>query len=499
MHATQYLHKSKWIILIGVLGAAGLLMTSLWLSILTPSNASAATPIYVRPDGSDTLCNGTVDTDASHSPDCAFRTISKGISDVNLDGTVNVAAGLYNELVELNRVVTVTMSGNITVTGNLSLTEGALNAPSGILTLQGDYERDINGQFRRNSGTLKLNGAAAQTLKGNWVTGFWNLTIDNPHGVFLGFNQSVDANLSLVNGNLYLGAYTLIMGPSGAVVGSFSASKMIVTNGSGELCKGYTNSIAPPISSFLFPIGDASGTSEYSPMTVSYSAGVFGIAPKVCGRVVNVRHPDNYFPIHIRRYWMLDSENISSYSADLTFQYVDADVEGYETNLLTLRKTTTGWNVGSAANTATNILTMTGVSTLTAFTGGGNESTIEIDSYQASRTNIGIRLDWDTTYENNITGFYLYRDVGTTQPTNPINTTIIPSYFSLSLPPGAYVYTDTQAAPGIYQNYWLEYVTNLARARHSVRSLRSGIHTPSRQTRLRMATCSNGARTIKPM
>jgi len=457
-NVARFQFHSKWMILMAVMGTAGLLLISLWLSILTPAGVSAASPVYVRSDGSDSQCNGTVNADASHAPDCAYSSITKGIAEVDLGGIVNVASGSYAESVALNRAITVTMSGNITVTGNLDLSAGALNAPSGILALQGNYARQSTNQFRRNNGTLKFNGSSPQSIGGDWVTGFWNLTIDNPNGVSLGFNQSIDANLTLLNGNLHLGPYSLILGPSSAVIGTFSDARMVVTDGDGSLCKGYTNAISPPIPSFLFPIGEDSGVEQYSPATVGFTAGVFGTAPKVCVRVDNSRHPDNYFPNYINRYWTLESENISSFDANLSFTYVPADLEGDETDLKAIQRTPTGWDFGEFANETAHTLTMTAVSTLTAFTGGGNESTIEVDSLAASGVTVGIRVDWDTTLENNIDGFNLYRDTGSVKPATPLNSSLIASRYSLSQPPGAYVYTDTTPAPGIYQNYWLEVV-----------------------------------------
>ena len=60
--------------------------------------AQAASPIYVRPGGDDTLCDGTVDVDYSPgvAPNCAVETIQKGIDLVDSPGTVNVANGTYN-------------------------------------------------------------------------------------------------------------------------------------------------------------------------------------------------------------------------------------------------------------------------------------------------------------------------------------------------------------------------------------------------------------------
>ena len=60
---------------------------------LTPIARAAAT-IFVRADGSDTLCNGTADAPAPSTPNCAFATIQKGVATVDAGGTVNVRGHL---------------------------------------------------------------------------------------------------------------------------------------------------------------------------------------------------------------------------------------------------------------------------------------------------------------------------------------------------------------------------------------------------------------------
>ena len=57
--------------------------------------ALAASTIYVRPDGDDALCNGTVDVGVGSAPNCAYKTIQQGITQAVTGGTVHVANGTY--------------------------------------------------------------------------------------------------------------------------------------------------------------------------------------------------------------------------------------------------------------------------------------------------------------------------------------------------------------------------------------------------------------------
>jgi len=73
----------------------------------------AVTPIYVRPGGSDTVCDGTVDADfnGSNAPNCAVQTINQGIYLVETDGSVEISAGTYNENVVVDKSVTLQGAG----------------------------------------------------------------------------------------------------------------------------------------------------------------------------------------------------------------------------------------------------------------------------------------------------------------------------------------------------------------------------------------------------
>ena len=69
----------------------------------------AATPIFIRTDGSDSECDGTLDVaypgGAGPLP-CAVQTIQKGVDLVDPGGTVEVAAGLYLENVIVSKSLT---------------------------------------------------------------------------------------------------------------------------------------------------------------------------------------------------------------------------------------------------------------------------------------------------------------------------------------------------------------------------------------------------------
>lgn len=431
-----------------------------WWGMVVPVNA--ATPIYVRTDGSDSQCNGQFDLPYSGgSADCAFATITYGISQVDLGGDVNVSGGTYNESLVLNRAVTVTMSGNITLTGDLILQQGTLESTWQTLTLRGNYSRSASGSFIAGLGTLEMNGTSQQSIGGSAVSSFRHLVINNPQHVRLEFNESVFLTLTLQSGNLILGSNRLEFGPQGKVVGSFSASNMIVTSGTGTICKGWReNEIVPPGGLiFNFPVGDRTGTPEYSPARLTLTSGSFGSAPQVCLRVINQRKPENYFPYHLNRYWVMTSQNMTGVSSSIQFTYTQSDVVGVENELLALQYVGDEWEFGAPVNPTNNTFTKS-ASSFTSFTAGGNESLITINSFIATPLNGSIRLDWNTTYEENVLGFNVYRST-TSTPDQKLNGPMIPSVSGGSVSMGgSYTFTDTTASGGVLYNYWIQVVTS---------------------------------------
>ncbi|OQY95190.1 MAG: hypothetical protein B6D39_00220, partial [Anaerolineae bacterium UTCFX2] len=226
-------NKRAFLLILGSLLFAGFLTAFFLLAWSPVEPAHAATPIYVRTDGDDTLCNGMFDLPYTSGSDCAFATITYGISQVDLGGDLYVAGGTYNESLDLNREITLTISGNITLTGNLNIQNGTLNAPAGTLSLAGNYSRTAPGIFYNSLGTLEMNGSAQQSIGGGAVTSFHHLRINNPQNVRLDFTQSVFMTLTLQTGSLILGSNRLELAPQAKIVGSYSASNMIVAeNGS---------------------------------------------------------------------------------------------------------------------------------------------------------------------------------------------------------------------------------------------------------------------------
>ena len=250
------------------------------------------------------------------------------------------------------------------------------------LNIKGDLTLNQSVDFTGKTIVMSGGISFSQYIKGTSNPVFNNLTINNNNlgDVTLQTNATITGTLTLTSGNFILENDVLTLGAN-AVAGSFSASTMIVATGNAELRRSYTGT-----GSYLFPIGEASNTVDYSPITVNLTAGTFSNA-YIGVAVVDAIHPNNSSTANnLKRYWKVNQSGITGAVATVTANYVPADILGTEGDISggqlngTFNQTTNPWVKYSAL--ASNSFTATGA-TLTAgqtsaFTGikGGTFSVV---------------------------------------------------------------------------------------------------------------------------
>jgi autotransporter-associated beta strand protein len=193
----------------------------------------------------------------------------------------------------------------------------------------------VHGNWRNNgtvntlTSTVTFAGSTRQSIGGTASTTFYNLALDNPSGAVLGKNQTVTGTLTLTNGKLDLGNYNLTLDGSD-VAGMPGPSNMIITTGTGQCLMLLTGD-----GSYTFPVGDAIGTADYSPITLDFTTGVYNNA-WVGVSVKNEKHPNNASETHyLNRYWSVSSSGISAFSCNVTAAYVSDDIAGSEMSQVT--------------------------------------------------------------------------------------------------------------------------------------------------------------------
>jgi hypothetical protein len=152
--SSEHLRKLATLGLTATLTLAGV-VALLWLGIGPVPEAWAASPIYVRPDGHDTHCNGTSNDPypGSGGPglDCAVRTIQNGIDLVDPGGTVNVAAGTYTENVSVSQNMTLQGAG-----ASSTIVDGG--GTGSVFSIGSGYTVTISSTVFSNTGTSGAGG-----------------------------------------------------------------------------------------------------------------------------------------------------------------------------------------------------------------------------------------------------------------------------------------------------------------------------------------------------
>ncbi len=290
-----------------------------------------------------------------------FRSVSAGVLlslllSNKLPADNIITSGTYCKVVTGTTIVSV---------DQLVIKSGAILNNSGTIILKKNLTSESSSPVTLGTGIVEFSGTEIQTITGPIV--FQNLTLNNSSGLSLSGNTTVNGNLTLTGGRITLGNSDLQLGSAAVIIGAPSATVMIVSSGSGELRKefpsGYTGS-------FIFPVGTVYATAEYSPVTLAFSSGTFAPGNYAGVSVTDTKYPDpgitgNY----LERYWNLSHSGITGFACDATFQYLPADVTGTEDLISCTRVNPLPWTTYALTNVSSHILTATGLTSLSTFTG----------------------------------------------------------------------------------------------------------------------------------
>jgi len=149
-------------------------------SLVATTPVAAATPIYVNAARPDDTGDGT-------SWETAKKTIQAGINVVDVGGTVNVAAGTYNENVQITKRLTLTGAGPTTIIQSPLSTVGSLGVAGIRIMLAGcgtsETDRTVISNLRVTGGyngvdTENFPDSTSRTLTFSHIT-LENLQVDH--------------------------------------------------------------------------------------------------------------------------------------------------------------------------------------------------------------------------------------------------------------------------------------------------------------------------------
>ena len=256
--------------------------------------------------------------------------------------------------IRINSGAFVTVLQNVVIENDGKLTN------EGKLILKNNFNNQ-NPDSELGAGTIEFSGTTAQSISGQNTIG--SLVVNNLAGLDLNGNTKINTELALQNGHIRLGTNNLTLGTMALVPGTPSASAMVIASGTGELRKSFSTT-----GSFTYPVGDDTGITEYSPVTIDVSNGTFAMGNYVGVKLFNSAYPGlsgNY----LDRYWSIAQSGITGSNVNAVFQYLLADINGNENDIRCLRVNPAPIIPYSFSNTTLHKLIANGLTTLGVFSG----------------------------------------------------------------------------------------------------------------------------------
>jgi hypothetical protein len=264
-------------------------------------------------------------------------------SNIGINSTSNVAmilpnitGGLLNFNVNKTGTTnTVALGGALTLGGTITLTDGALVLNNFLLTLNGSLSQLAGSITGGGTSDITIGTPAAAAISVPTITnGVRNFILNRTAGITLTGDNTVTGTLTLTSGKILLGANNLIIA-NGATIAGGSVTAMVVTDGLGQLMRVIPTAGLPL--AFTFPVGDITGSIDYSPTTLTFSAN--NTIRTIGVRVTDAQHPnDGTATDYISRYWSFtdNQAGVGTYTYTALFNHsavAPADLVGANGNM----------------------------------------------------------------------------------------------------------------------------------------------------------------------
>lgn len=272
-------------------------------------------------------------------------------------GTLTVGGLLTNNATE---TITISTTGIVNANGGFTNSGTFTNTAAGQLFLRG-AANTINGTFTRGTGTVTMNGSAAQALSGTALEpvttagdGLYNFVISNAAGVTLGSNVVARNVITLTSGEVSTGANVL--------VSELSCATPSVSRTSGHIVGNFQKLIPAGASTCNYEVGTAGA---YTPASLAFTGVTAG---RLIVRSTASDHPNvntSGFTINrtVNRYWTLTTTGVTgvalttftNYAATLTFINPGDMDAGIDTALFEIKR----WSGAAWFNTTVGTRTAT--------------------------------------------------------------------------------------------------------------------------------------------
>ncbi|MDD2306717.1 MAG: G8 domain-containing protein [Prolixibacteraceae bacterium] len=288
--------------------------------------------------------------------------VSGGIVDIagRLENTASgtLAPGVSSGISISNGTITLAKVGNgLSSVGSLNVTSaGTFDFNGGTIVFQNESAATtaIDLGLIGGSGAKTTIGGTFQFGNASTPAG----TVFNISSEILlnSVTSSANADLKLIN-DITIGSWTL------------NPSTTIDLNGNA------LRLVASSIKTYTFPIDNGSGVQI--PVTIDLTSGTFGANPYIEIETFGSKYSENKSSAnYLNRYWTVTTSGITNPVYDVTATYADADVPASATESKIAMGNWTGatpWIKGNVANTVSNTISKTGITT-TSFTFTGINS-----------------------------------------------------------------------------------------------------------------------------
>ncbi|MGB1252387.1 MAG: C25 family cysteine peptidase [Candidatus Promineifilaceae bacterium] len=284
-----------------------------------------------------------------------------------------------------------------------------LDANTHNFSLTGNFSVSSGGVFTGDANTVTFNGSSAQKIRSSGTKNFHNVILDNPSGLSfastsMAVASTIEGELTFIAGQFDVNGEVLQFGLDGSTSGATS-NRYIVAVCSGNVRKRVNDSHR----AFVFPLGD--DTSGYSPAESTFAAASFTTTAYISVCVTDSKHPNNSAASNfITRYWTVDTSGVTDASAELTFVYLDADVNGDDA-VYVGGQYDGNWQLDiDSVTAATNIVTFDTVNQFGDFTAGDSTLPITLARFHSQFDGSDLVIEWETATETATLGFNLYAD-----------------------------------------------------------------------------------------
>ncbi|MFN9489075.1 MAG: DUF6701 domain-containing protein, partial [Betaproteobacteria bacterium] len=281
-------------------------------------------------------------------------------------GTLTVGGVLANNADE---TITISSTGIVNANGGFTNSGTFSNTAAGQLFLRG-ATNTINGIFTRGTGTVTMNGSAAQALSGTALEpvttaadGFHNFVMNNAAGITLASTVVVRNVITLTSGEISTGGNVL--------VSELSCATPSVSRTAGHVVGNLQKLIPAGGSTCNYEIGSAGA---YTPASLVFTGVTAGrlIVNTVASDHPNIATSGFTVARTVNRHWRLTTTGVTgvalttftNYSATLTFINPGDPDAGLDTSTFIIRRWTgAAW---AATTTGTRTLTSTQATGITA-------------------------------------------------------------------------------------------------------------------------------------